>query len=178
VRKTCLGGGAACLLALAGMSGVAAASTTACAGADAFPTRGNLVQIRSAITCLVNEQRVLHGIPVLRTAGALRDAALRHSADMVRRSYFGHVTPSGVGVRARLARAGVRPRSIGENIGWGMGDQSSPLALVSGWMHSAPHRANILSRRFTATGVGVALGAPGRPGLPYAATFTQVFAGR
>jgi uncharacterized protein YkwD len=160
------------------MGGTAAASSSSCAGATAIPTSSNLVQLRATVTCLVNAERVSRGLPALRTAGLLRDAAIRHSADMVRRGYFGHVTPTGLGVRARLARFGIRPMSAGENIAWGMGDESTAATIVSGWMHSASHRANILSRRYTHTGIGIVLGAPGHATAAETATFTQLFAGR
>ena len=130
------------MLAFAGMTGTAAASATACAGASAIPTSSNLVALRSTITCLVNAERVKRGLPILRTSGLLRDAAIRHSADMVRRGYFSHVTPAGVSVRGRLSRAGIRATSVGENIGWGMGGESTAAIIVSGWMRSASHRAN------------------------------------
>jgi uncharacterized protein YkwD len=97
---------------------------------------------------------------------------------MVQRGYFSHITPAGLSVRARLARVGIRAISIGENIGWGMGDGSTAASLVSGWMHSASHRANILSRRFTRTGIGIAIGGPGDAGAADTATFTQLFSGR
>jgi uncharacterized protein YkwD len=178
LRKTCLGGSAAILVALGGITGTATAATTACAGADAVPTAGNIAVIRSAVACLVNEQRVSRGLSALRASSRLRVAAERHSADMVRRGYFSHVTPTGVSVRARLARVGIRRDIVGENIAWGMGTESTPLAIVDTWMHSPSHRANILSRRYTTAGVGIVLGAPGRPGADETATFTQVFAGR
>jgi uncharacterized protein YkwD len=157
---------------------MAAASTTACTGASAIPTSANLVALRSTITCLVNAERAKRGLPILRTSGLLRDAAIRHSADMVRRGYFSHVTPTGISVRGRLSRAGIRATSVGENIGWGMGYENTAAVIVSGWMHSASHRANILSRRYTHTGVGIVLGAPGHAGARETATFTQLFAGR
>ena len=178
MKKTCLGGGAALVLAFAGMSGTAAASGTSCAGASTIPTSSNLSYLRATVTCLVNAERVKRGLPVLRTSGVLRDAAIRHSADMVRRGYFSHVTPTGVTVRARLARVGIRATSVGENIGWGMGDENTAANIVSGWMHSASHRANILARRYTHTGIGIVLGAPGHPDTRETATFTQLFAGR
>jgi uncharacterized protein YkwD len=161
-----------------GVAPAATASSTSCAGADLTSTAANLVQVRAAILCLVNEQRVARGIPALRASVPLTRSAQRHSLDMVRRNYFAHVTPAGIDVRARLARGGIRAKSVGENIGWGMGTESTPLALVTQWMHSAPHRANILRRRYTRTGIGVALGAPGHSGLPQTATFTEAFAGR
>ena len=49
--------------------------------------------------------------------------------------------------------------SAGENVGAG---DTTPQDLVGRWMASSGHRANILSRSFTAIGVGAARGADGR----------------
>lgn len=62
-----------------------------------------------------------------------------------------------------------RTSSAGENIAFGY---ETPRALVSGWMHSAGHRANILNRRFTRIGVS---GWRATNGVTYA---TQDFLGR
>jgi uncharacterized protein YkwD len=82
--------------------------------------------------------------------------------------FFAHDTPAGSSVADRVQRAGYGRASgrwsIGENIGWGAGRMASPRAIVSAWMESPPHRANILSGRFREIGVGVALGAPVRLG--------------
>ena len=44
--------------------------------------------------------------------------------------------------------------------------------MVGAWMHSAPHRANILDGRFTMIGIGVALGSPaGGGGATYSTDF-------
>jgi uncharacterized protein YkwD len=51
--------------------------------------------------------------------------------------------------------------TIGENILVGPGNMSSAEMEVA-WMNSPPHRANILSRSFSAAGVGIAFGADGR----------------
>jgi uncharacterized protein YkwD len=131
------------------------------------------------VLCLVNLERSRRGLEALRLAVRLRDAAAHHSSDMVRRGYFGHLTPGGAGLGARLARVGLRPGAAAENIAWGLGAYSTAQSIVDGWMRSPVHRANMLSRRYTLIGIGVALGAPGQESADQpTATYTQVFAGR
>jgi uncharacterized protein YkwD len=50
-------------------------------------------------------------------------------------------------------------RASGENVAEGY---TSGAALVAGWMTSPAHRANILSARYTETGVGTARAKNGR----------------
>ena len=61
---------------------------------------------------------------------------------------------------------------IGENIGFGTGSLSRPASIHSAWMHSTPHRAAMLSRRFREVGFGIA---PGIPFRSQGATFTTDF---
>ena len=61
---------------------------------------------------------------------------------------------------------------LGENIGWGSGSLATPRSMVNAWMHSAPHRHNILDGRYRSVGVGVAFGAPvGGSGASYTTDF-------
>jgi len=46
---------------------------------------------------------------------------------------------------------------VGEDIAWGTGLLSSPVAIVDSWMKSPPHRAVILTPQFREIGVGTAL---------------------
>jgi uncharacterized protein YkwD len=47
---------------------------------------------------------------------------------------------------------------VGENIARGEGGRGTPVAIVRAWMHSPPHRAEILSGRLRDVGVGVVWG--------------------
>jgi uncharacterized protein YkwD len=87
---------------------------------------------------------------------------------MVARDFYAHASPDGSRPWDRAAAAGSVLRSIGENIACG---QRSPAEVVTGWMNSPGHRANILRREFTHIGVGFAGG--GRAGTYW----TQVFGG-
>lgn len=76
---------------------------------------------------------------------ALSSAAARHSADMARRDYFGHASPEGKRVGARVTAEGYRWRSIAENIAGG--DRSVEI-VMRGWMDSPGHCANIMNPEF------------------------------
>ena len=52
-----------------------------------------------------------------------------------------------------LSRFGISYRTAGENIAMG---QTTPEAVVNGWMNSEGHRANILNSSYTQIGVGYA----------------------
>jgi uncharacterized protein YkwD len=109
---------------------------------------------------LVNKQRTARGLAPVRAQVALVKAARGHSADMVHRHYFSHDSYSGAAFWSRLinygySRIGYASWSTGECIAWGQGLLGTPQAIVNAWMHSAAHRAIILTPRFRDVGVGV-----------------------
>ena len=148
---------------LAGSAALApAASARVCAGADAAP-KG---KARSAVLCLLNQERRANGLRPLRSDGRLRRAAKRHASHMARADFFDHTTPQGTSMTDRVRRAGytrgARRWSIGENIAWGVGGLATPRQIVAAWMRSPGHRANILNAGFREIGIGIASGAPVR----------------
>jgi uncharacterized protein YkwD len=152
-----------------------------CGHSTAVPARLTLHQMRTSELCLINRARAHYGLVPLRYNADLRDSATGHSASMVDHRYFAHEGPGG-SVDSRISRAGYISHSgtftIGENIGGGSGRHSgSPMAVFDAWMHSPPHRANILDPSFRDAGVGVARGFPlgGRAG---AVTYTVDFGAR
>jgi uncharacterized protein YkwD len=109
----------------------------------------------------VNKVRAKYGLSQLRLNDKLITAAREHSTDMGARKYFDHdaPAPSAEGWAARIIRCGyTRDRcsywKIGENIYWGAGIYSSPVAVVDAWMHSKMHRAVLLTKVFRNIGVG------------------------
>lgn len=100
---------------------------------------------------LLNAARANAGLAPLQSSATLDRVAQGHARDMVARGYFDHTTPDGVGLGARLSRAGLRSCTAAENIGAG---QSTADGAMASWMASAPHRSNILNRSVTAYGVG------------------------
>jgi uncharacterized protein YkwD len=152
-----------------------------CGSVSLQPTESNLAQIERATRCLINVERRSRGLRGLRPNRRLARAALGHSRDMVRRSYFAHDSRSGASFSDRIRRRGYMTRAtrwaVGENIAWGAGPRATPRRIVEAWMDSPPHRANILNRRFREIGLGIVLGAP-RRGTPAAATYNTAFGAR
>ncbi|MET9731950.1 CAP domain-containing protein [Streptomyces sp. NPDC006458] len=127
---------------------------------------GDLGRTEAEVVALTNRERASAGLPPLATDPLLTRAAQAHSADMVARDFYSHTSPDGSGPRDRAAAAGAVRRSTGENIACG---QRSEAEVVTGWMNSPGHRANILRAGFTHIGIGFAGG--GRAGTYW----TQLF---
>lgn len=148
------------------------ASAAPCKYRNLTPKTANLAKVRSAIRCLVNRERTSRGIAALKLSGALAKAAQGHSRNMVKQHFFGHTAPDGSTHTSRINAAGYPGTYVGENIAWGSGVYATPRKIVSGWMNSSGHRANILNPEYRDTGVGVAVGNPqGRRGATYTQTF-------
>lgn len=113
---------------------------------------------------LVNRQRTRIGLPPLKFSARLAVIARGHSYDMAMRHYLAHNSPDGVAPADRISGAGIAFRAVGENI-YADDDADSadlPQRAMDGWLKSPDHLANIVSSKFTETGVGVAESADGR----------------
>jgi uncharacterized protein YkwD len=176
-RALAVAGATACALAAA-TAPAQAAATPNCTGADAVPgTASDQALVRTTL-CLINAERTTRGIPALRLNARLSQAAVGHSSDMVTHHYFSHTTPSGRTFVDRIRRAGylgrARSWTIGENIDWGTEHFSTPSGALYSWMHSPPHRANVLRRSFREIGIGIVPDGPRIHGVPVA-TYTTDF---
>jgi uncharacterized protein YkwD len=118
----------------------------------------------------INQARTARGVAPLRVGTRLQRAARAHSRAMARTGSFTH----GNWYR-RLRRHGVRGRTLGETIAWGVGADGTAAAIVGMWLASPPHRSTLLDRSFRHVGVGVAVGTMG--GFPGASVATADFAG-
>mgnify|MGYP000966070924 FL=1 len=65
--------------------------------------------------------------------------------------YFSHTSPVFGSTFSLLDQYGISYKTAGENIAMGY---TTPEAVVTGWMNSPGHRANILNASFTQIGVG------------------------
>jgi uncharacterized protein YkwD len=130
-----------------------------CANASLRPTATNLNLIRAATLCLVDRARAAHGERSLRLNWRLNRAAQTHTASMASNNYFQHFGPGGQTPVSRMRAAGYIGRrvgyEVGENIAWGTLWDATPRVIVSAWMRSPGHRANILDRRYRDTGIGI-----------------------
>jgi uncharacterized protein YkwD len=170
------------MLALAGCGGgphdalAAKPDVDGCAGSWLRPTAANAAQVRAATLCLINAQRARHGRQPLSANAMLERAAELHSLDMARRKYFEHQSPDGEQPDARIVHQGYPPILVGENLAWGETAKSTPAVIVSMWMESPGHRANILEPGYREIGIGMAYDAPEAQPLPkQAAIYTTTF---
>jgi uncharacterized protein YkwD len=157
---------------LAALLPAAADAQAGCANADALAAQATIAELRSAVVCLVNDERRGHGRPVLRSSDRLTLAGQRHATDMVRRHYFSPQARSGLTLRQRLRGSGYTGALIGESLAWGSDDLGTPRAIVRAWMQGSA-RAIVLNGRFREIGVGVVRDAP--TGAGNAATYTAEF---
>lgn len=100
---------------------------------------------------LTNEHRRAAGCANLTWNAALGTAAQRHADDMAANNYFSHNSRNGTTFGTRIRQAGYRYRLAAENIAAGY---QTPEEVVSGWMASPGHRANILNCRLRNVGIG------------------------
>jgi uncharacterized protein YkwD len=97
----------------------------------------------------LNQIRHEHGLATLRESASLHRSSLRYAREMIRRDYFGHLAR--IQVAAQFSTAG-------EVLAMHSGLSPQPRRTVAQWMHSPPHRALLLSRRFRFVGMGLASG--------------------
>jgi uncharacterized protein YkwD len=140
----------------------------ACAGADAAVGHASSELLRSAVVCLINQERSLHHLPPLQASPLLDHSAQGWTNAMVSSDQFTH----GTNFASRISAAGYVWRSAGENIATGF---ATPRGVVHAWMGSTGHCENILNPSFRNVGTGVST----RPVKGFATgtgTWTQDFA--
>ncbi|MBE5866306.1 MAG: CAP domain-containing protein [Lachnospiraceae bacterium] len=98
---------------------------------------------------LVNIERAKEGLAPLTIDTKVQAAAQVRAQECEQR--FSHTRPNGTSFSTALKEQNVSYRSAGENIAWG---QKSPQEVVTTWMNSSGHRANIMNKNFTTIGVG------------------------
>jgi uncharacterized protein YkwD len=140
-----------------------ASASAACPGDDVQLPSASAYDSAMALVCDINQVRAQNGLGALRWDWRLWSGAQEHADDMAARHYFGHITPEGLGLSDRIQPTGYIPNNpdwaLSENLGFGTSTLSSPLATLTGWMNSAPHRENLLDSQMEDIGIGIARGA-------------------
>ena len=98
---------------------------------------------------LVNVQRAAAGLAPVTASAVLSSAADVRAQEIV--SNFSHYRPNGTYFNTVLNQRGIAYNGAGENIAYGY---DTPERVMTEWMNSAGHRANILDSRYTKLGVG------------------------
>jgi uncharacterized protein YkwD len=143
-----------------------AVTVSALAGvASSFPLAGgcapaaawgmNRADLARQVVDLVNEHRAAKGLGRLAVSAPLTASAEWKSLHMAGAGYFAHDDPAPFSRSAleRTRDCGYRGGAWAENIAYGY---PSPRAVLSGWIASPGHRANLERPGHTAIGVGVA----------------------
>jgi len=126
-----------------------AGACTAADDAAAAPA----IQAR-AISCLVNWARVQDRRGRLAQRPALRRAAALKGQGVASCGQFSH-TPCGTDVTAAVRAAGYRYATFGENLFAGTWGSVTARDVLTAWLQSPPHRANVLDPSFRHVGAAL-----------------------
>lgn len=127
-----------------------------------------------AISCLVNWARAQDRRGRLTQQPALRRAAALKGQGVASCGQFSH-TPCGTDVTAALRASGYRYATFGENLFAGTWGQVSARDVLTAWLQSPSHRANVLDPSFRHVGAAPAR-AHGLLGDGDAVVWTATFA--
>lgn len=117
--------------------------------ASSARARAHIDGVEKKVVHILNAVRRHYGLRRLSLAGGLSSAASAHSAQMARTGILTHGN-----WHARLARA-AGSGTVGEVVGFVVGRPKAQAGrIVSAWMHSAPHRAVLLTGSYRRLGVG------------------------
>ena len=116
----------------------------------AKPGSSELSSYADQVLKLVNQERAKAGLSALTTNSTLTAAANKRAQETAKS--FSHTRPDGSSFSTVLKEYGISYRMSGENIAYG---QKTPQEVVTGWMNSEGHRANILNGSFGKIGIGV-----------------------
>jgi len=135
----------------------APAKVTPAKAAPATNLTENDKLVKEVVT-LVNQERAKVGLAPLKENLQLSNVAKLKSEDMATKNYFSHTSPTYGSPFDMMKKFGITYSAAGENIAMG---QQTPASVMSAWMNSPGHKANILSANFTEIGVGIAKNADG-----------------
>ncbi|MEC0371629.1 CAP domain-containing protein [Paenibacillus chibensis] len=116
------------------------------------PSTGNTTQSSYAaeVIKLVNQERAKAGLKALTENTKLSGMAMDKAKDMNNNNYFDHNSPTYGSPFDMMKKYGISYSYAGENIAKG---QKTPADVMTAWMNSSGHRANILNSNYTTIGV-------------------------
>lgn len=108
---------------------------------------------RTHMLAKVNEARALTGAAPVRRCAALTRSAQAYADTIASTGSVAHTGPDGSVLSQRMAAAGYRATSYGENLAAG---QPTVLEAIRGWRGSPSHYATMTLPRFRHVGFGYA----------------------
>jgi len=134
------------------------------------PTNQNFIY---RVLELTNIERSKLGFFPLTFNTQLLNAAANHSQNMALQDFFSHTGKDGSSLASRISATGYQFSAAAENIAAG---SSTPEQVVSSWMNSSGHRANILNPNLKEIGIGYYFLADDTGSVNFNHYWTQVFA--
>jgi uncharacterized protein YkwD len=107
----------------------------------------------NALLTDTNSQRTTQNESPLTLNGQLDSAAQSKANDMAARNYWSHDTPDGKTPWSFIVATGYNFQAAGENLAYGF---TSAQSVITGWMNSLEHRANMLNSQYQNVGFGIA----------------------
>ncbi|WP_446686139.1 CAP domain-containing protein [Paenibacillus aurantiacus] len=117
--------------------------------AAAQPSSGSS-QFAQQVLTIVNKERSNAGLQPLTMNASLSKVAMAKAQDMYNNNYFAHQSPTYGSPFDMMKAFGITYRMAGENIAKG---QRTPQEVMTQWMNSPGHRANILKNGYTQIGI-------------------------
>ena len=114
------------------------------------------------VVSITNDARARSGLRALAVSARLTEAARLHAEQMASYQQLAH-TISGARyptMQSRLEAVGYVYAGAAENVAW---NQRGAQEVMSTWLNSSGHRANIMDPNLTEIGVAVARSAKGEP---------------
>jgi uncharacterized YkwD family protein len=112
---------------------------------------GDASQVAQQVLDLVNQERSKAGLSALSMNSSLSKMATDKAVDMINNNYFDHQSPTYGSPFDMMKTYGITYNAAGENIAKG---QTSASEVMSQWMNSPGHRANILNGNYNQIGIG------------------------
>lgn len=109
----------------------------------------------AVIVELTNDERQVESLGTLKRSSVLDTAAKLKAQDMAKNEYFAHYSPKGISPWFWFGEAKYNFVHAGENLAIHFTDSSD---VVTAWMDSPTHKANIMNGNYTEIGVGTAEG--------------------
>ncbi|KAG2526028.1 hypothetical protein BBO99_00004324 [Phytophthora kernoviae] len=112
--------------------------------------------MQTQMLAAVNKQRAAAGLSALCMNNKLHSSAQGHSNDMAINNFMGHTGSNGSTMSQRITATGFKWTAIAENVAAG---QTTVDSVMTAWMNSSGHKANILSSKTTMFGCAYAYNA-------------------
>jgi len=109
-------------------------------------------RIERGVFRAVNRVRRRHGLSRLRLVPRISFVAAIHSYDQAVNRFISHSSSNGMPFDSRI-RSAANARLVGETI-IEFGGRATGASVVRAWMHSPPHRAELLTAAYRRIGIG------------------------